>query len=213
MPLTLIALATVGLSTSAPLEYAASTSLLSAQRQLRAGDRGRALATLDSLLFTNGVSVAIEKPSGFDESVAQGLDRWNESLGEKIFRFAPIGEEDVTVKFVRSVDQGGGDAQGFIEAKREMSWSDRSHSYRLHATIFVRDNLYGRSVRADEVVAIVAHEAGHLLGLADIDRDDRLMGPLMAGHPHDGPADEEVAAVRTYRAAIRDAYPKRVDKR
>ncbi len=148
------------------------------------------------------------------DSVTRGLDLWNESLGEKIFRFAPIGEEpDVTVKFVRSLEQGGGDAQGFIDARREMSWSDRSHSYRLDATIFVRDNLFGRSVHDDEVVAIVAHETGHLLGLADTDRDDRLMGPLLAGHPHDGPAEEEVAAVRTYRAAIRDAYPKRVDKR
>lgn len=172
------------------------------------------MATLDGLLLSNGVTVSLEKPSGFEDSVAAGLGKWNGALNENLFRVRPAGEEaDVTVRFVRSIENGGGDAQGFVDATREMSWSSPDHSYRLHATIFVRDNLYGRSIRADEVVAVVAHEAGHLLGLADVDREDRLMGPLTAGNPHGGPAEEEVAAIRTYRSSIREAYPKRVDKR
>jgi hypothetical protein len=52
-----------------------------------------------------------------------------------------------------------------------------------------------------------------LLGLADVRRDDRLMGPMTIGYPHSGPHPSEVAAVLDYRTSIRDSYPKQVDRR
>jgi hypothetical protein len=214
MPAFLAAMVALATNTTAPLETQATSALATAQRSLRNGDAGRALATLDSLIFTNGVTVTIEKPGSYDESVAKGLDVWNQELGEDVFRLRPTGEKsDVVVKFVRSLDGEGQDVQGMVQAARELSWSSRDRAYRLRATIFVRDNAGGRRLRADEAVAVVAHEAGHLLGLADVQRDDRLMGPMTIGYPHSGPYPSEVQAVLDYRASIRESYPKWVDKR
>lgn len=214
MPAFLAAMVALATNTTAPLEAQATSALMTAQRCLRGGDRGRGLATLDSLIFSNGVTVSLERPSAYRESVEEGLQVWNEELGEDVFRMRPAGEKaDVVVKFVRSLDGEGFDVQGMVEASRELSWSNRDRDYRLRSTIFVRDNANGRRLRNDEVMAVVAHEAGHLLGLADVRRDDRLMGPMTIGYPQFGPHPSEVAAVLDYRSSIRDSYPKAVDKR
>ncbi len=210
----LAALVTFSGASSVPFETQSIDALRNAKKVLRKGDFGRGLATLDSLLFRDGVSVALEAPNDLDASVERGLEVWNEQLGEKTFHFVPAGESaDVRVKFVRSLDAEGADVQGMVEASRELSWSDRDRSYKLRATIFVRDNIDGRPLRADETVSVVAHEVGHLLGLADVSSRDRLMGPLVIGYPHAGPTRDESAAVRSFRSSIRDSYPKRVDKR
>ena len=214
MPVALLAaFVTLGVSNAAPLEPSATRAVQKAQRQILDGDLQRALASLDSLLFEGGVSVSLETASDMSPAVQQGLDAWNSSLGETVFRWKPTGEvADVTVRFVGSIEQQGADVQGYVRSTREMSWSSRSHSYRIHATILVRDNIDGHPLRMEEVTNVVAHEAGHLLGLADASHDGCLMGRLVVGRPLAGPLASEVDAVRAYRGMIRESYPKAVDK-
>lgn len=196
-------------SSVALLEPQATETLRVARQSAVSGNRGRACAALDSLVFPEGVSVAMEAPGAMEPSVERGLEAWNAALGERTFRMRPGGSAaDVIVRFVPSLDERGSDVQGFVDAMRTLRWGSSSHEYRLKATIYVRDNVEGRPIRADEVVNVVAHEAGHLLGLADVGREDRLMGPMVVGRPKSGPLPEEVAAVRDYRSLIRQSYPK-----
>ncbi len=212
----LAALACLSLASAptAPLEPQATTSLQKAQQSLLSGDRGRGLATLDSLVMSDGVTVALESDNLPGDAVARGLDAWNSALGERPFRLVPAGANaDVVVRFVPSINEANGDAQGYVKARREMSWSSATHAYRLRATILVRDNAMGRKLSANEITSVVAHEAGHLLGLADVPSTDRLMGPMILGRPNLGPTGGEIAAISQYRASIRQSYPKTVDKR
>ena len=209
MPALLVALVTLAGANSAPLESQSTRSLRDAQRSLRSGDVGRALATFDSLVLSDGVSVSLEAPSAMESAVGRGLQTWNSALGERAFRqYAAGSAADVTVRLVRSLDERGQNVQGFVEASRSLSWSARSHSYKLKGTIYVRDNADGRMLRPDEVASVVAHEAGHLLGLADVERDDCLMGPMTLGKPQPGPTAAEVESVRSYRSLVRRSYPK-----
>ena len=204
-------LATVAFATNAavPLETQCADSLRDARRNVAAGKRGRGLATLDSLVMRDGVSVSLEAPSTMEASVASGIEAWNAALGERAFRLKPAGTEaDVTVRFVRNLDAMGGDVQGMVDASREIFWSARTHSYRLRGTISIRDNVEGRPLRPEEVTNVVAHETGHLLGLADVPNEDRLMGPMVVGRLKAGPTSREAATVRDYRAMIRRCYPK-----
>ena len=208
--LTLLAAVALGGAPAVPLESGSLDALRQAQRNVVAGKRGRGLAELDSLVMSDGVTVSLEAPGAMEPCVGRGLASWNDALGERPFRMLAAGSAaDVTVRFVPSLDSVGGDVQGMVTATRQMSWSSRDHSYHLHGVIVVRDNVEGRPLRPEEVVNVVAHEAGHLLGLADVRRRDRLMGPLVVGHPRSGPEPEEVEAVQDYRDTIRQSYPPR----
>ena len=204
-------LATVAFATNAavPLETQCADSLRDARRQVATGKRSRGLAALDSLVMKDGVTVSLEAPNAGEPCVARAIEAWNDALGERTFRMKPAGSAaDVTVRFVRNLDRMGGDVQGMVEADREISWSERTHAYRLKGTIYVRDNVEGRPLRPEEIVNVVAHETGHLLGLADVSQEDRLMGPMVVGFPKSGPTPAEAATVRGYRAMIRRCYPK-----
>ncbi len=205
----LAALVTLAAATPAPIEPQSTQSLRDAQRSLRSGKIRRGLATLDSLLMSNGVTVSLESSSAMESAVGRGLQVWNSVLGERIFRQYPAGDAaEVTVRFVRSLETRGENVQGFVEASRSLSWTSDSHAYKLKATIYVRDNAEGRMLRPDEISSVVAHEAGHLLGLADVDRDDCLMGPMTLGRPQMGPTSAEIDAVAGYRGLVRRSYPK-----
>lgn len=207
--LTLLAAAALGGATAAPLEGQSLDALRQAQRNVVSGKRGRGLAELDSLVMRDGVTVSLETPGAMEPSVRRGLEAWNAALGERPFRMlSPGSAADVTVRFVPNLDSEGGDVQGMVTATRQMSWSSRDHSYQLRGVIYVRDNVEGRPLRPEEVVNVVAHEAGHLLGLADVRRRDRLMGPLVVGRPRSGPEPEEIEAVQDYRDLIRQSYPR-----
>lgn len=206
--LTLLAAVALTGAPAAPLERQCLDALRQAQRNVVTGKRGRALAELDSLVMSDGVTVSLEATGTMEASVYRGLDAWNASLGERPFRMLVAGSPaDVTVRFVSSLDSVGGDVQGMVTATRQMSWSNRDHAYKLHGVIYVRDNVEGRPLRPEEVVNVVAHEAGHLLGLADVRRHDRLMGPMVVNHPRSGPEPEEIAAVQDYRTLVRQSYP------
>ena len=206
--LALLASVVLAAGDAVPLESQCAESLREARQNVASGRRGRGLATLDSLVMKDGVTVAIEASGASEACVVRGIQTWNDALGEDLFRRRSSGgSADVTVRFVRSLSAMGGDVQGMVQADREITWSERTHSYRLKGTIFVRDNVDGRPLRADEIVNVVAHETGHLLGLADVPGRDRLMGPMIVGSPKCAPRPEEAETVRAYRALVRRCYP------
>lgn len=196
--------------TAVPLETQAAECLRKARQNVVSGQRDRGCASLDSLVMKDGVTVAMESANPADLYVAKGIEAWNVALGEPVFQFRPAGTPaDVTVRFVRSLASRGGDVQGFVDATRQMSWGGgRGHAYKLRATIYVRDNVEGRPLRPEEIMNVVAHETGHLLGLADNPRVDRLMGPMVVGRAKVGPTPEEAGTVRQYRDLVRRCYPK-----
>lgn len=195
-------------ASSALLDTQSTESLRRARQHAATGEVDHARATLDSLVMAKGVSVAIEAPSDMMLWAARGVETWNDALGERAFRIERAETADVTVRFVHELDKSGCGTQGRVEATRQTSWSGHTHVYRLNGTIYVRDNVAGRPVQPDEIVNVIAHECGHILGLADTNRTDRLMGPLVPGHTKDAPTAAETRAIQEYRDQVRQSYPK-----
>ena len=172
--------------------------------------RGRQLATLESYLLSNTVTVGIDPSAARDwksRSIERGIGIWSDALSDSPFVMAEPGQKPmVTVKFVDSIDSGG-DVQGQVEATRMLHWGS-SVSYQIHGTLLVRRTTGRRGLTEDEMTEVVAHELGHLLGLDDAEECRGLMGPFEAGNPRLRPTREEVDAVLSYREELRNAIAK-----
>ncbi len=176
--------------------------LRSARSQADHGQRSRAQAALDCLLMTHGVSVGMEWPGAMSRAVEHGVQTWGDRLDDCPFRFTTRPNPDIKVRFVDDI-QSGGDVQGQVQLQRYVRWGSGGASYHLKGTILVRDNVEGRRLSSSEVAAVVEHELGHVLGLDDADQTGELMGPFVPGEPMDGPTDEEVAKVASFRSTVR----------
>lgn len=172
--------------------------------------RGKQLATLQSYLLSEQVTVGFDPRDTSDprmESVRKGIQVWADALPDSPFVLARTGEKPmVVVRFVNSIT-GGGDIQGQIEATRYLRWGNRS-SYKIEATMLVRQTTGRRNMRDDEITEVVAHELGHLLGLDDAEECLGLMGPFVPGRARLKPSREELDAVLDYRDQLRVAIAK-----
>ncbi|HWA82358.1 MAG TPA: hypothetical protein VG820_02920 [Fimbriimonadaceae bacterium] len=175
-----------------------------------AGARGKQLATLESYLLSNSVTVGLDPSDDADwkaDSIDAGLRVWADALSDSPFRIAKPGQKPmIVVKFVDSIDSGG-DVQGQVEATRTLHWGS-SVSYQINGTLLVRRTTGRRDLRPDELTEVVAHELGHLLGLDDAQECVGLMGPFVSGRPRLKPSKEEVDAVVNYREELRSAIAK-----
>jgi len=178
------------------------------------GARGKQLATLQSYLLTQTVTVGLDPSEEADSKaicIERGVHIWNESLTDSPFALARPGQKPmIVVKFVNSIDPGG-DVQGQVEATRLLHWGS-SVSYKIEGVLLVRRTTGRRELREDEMTQVVAHELGHLLGLDDAEDCVGLMGPFVPGHPRLKPSREEVGAVVDYRLQLRDAIAKLSNK-
>lgn len=174
------------------------------------GARGKQLATLQSYLLTNPVTVGLDPSEESDwksDSIGRGIQIWSESISDSPFVLASSGQTPmIRVKFVNSI-QSGGDVQGQVEATRMLHWGT-SVSYKIEGTLLVRRTTGRRELREDELTEVIAHELGHLLGLDDAEECIGLMGPFVPGRPRMKPSHEEVNAVANYRVELRDAIAK-----
>ncbi len=168
------------------------------------------LARLEGMLMPEPVSVGVDVttiPKGatdFLVGVKGGIQLWAGSLQDSPFRFSSFGESPMLV--VRFVDhvEGSNDVQGMIQARREFSWTSREYHSKVSGTISVVQKTDGRYLTRDEVVEVVAHELGHLLGLDDVEGTEGLMGAFVGGDPRPfvDPAEREV--VVSFRKQLRD---------
>jgi hypothetical protein len=175
-----------------------------------AGARGKQIATLESYLLTQQVTVGLDPNDTSDwkaDSIQQGLQIWSDAVPDNPFVLARPGQKPmVVVKFVNSIASGG-DVQGQVEATRMLHWGN-SVSYKIEATLLVRRTTGRRELRQDEITEVIAHELGHLLGLDDAEDCVGLMGPFVPGHARVKPSRAEVDAVLDYRDQLRDAIAK-----
>lgn len=187
-----------------------AASVVHANPGKNAGARGKQLATLQSYLLTDAVTVGLDPGQDDDwksDSIGAGLRVWADAINDSPFRLAPQGQKPmIVVKFVDSIDSGG-DVQGQVEATRLLRWGS-SVSYKIEGTLLVRKTTGRRDLRPDELTEVVAHELGHLLGLDDAGECVGLMGPFVPGHPRMKPSKEELNAVIEYRSELRDAIAK-----
>jgi hypothetical protein len=171
-----------------------------------------ALAKLEALLMVDPVTVGIDRTSAcgssnqYDKDVARGLGIWHSALNDSPFVLAKdsSARPTVLIKFVKSIDNQGGDLQGMIEAEHEFKWNGSQHTSKLVGTMYVVYRTGNRNLSHDEVSEVVAHELGHLLGLTDADTTTGLMGPFVAGAPRLAPSGSELDAVQQFRQQVRD---------
>ena len=179
-----------------------------------------ALAKLESLLMVDAVPIAIDKqnlPSearGYDESVQKGIAIWRDALPDCPYRMTRDGNERpaVLVKFVKQLDEQGGDLQGMIKAQHEFRWTGSRHTSTLTCTLYVVYKCEGRNLSRSEAAEVVAHELGHLLGLTDAPDTVGLMGPFVAGQPRLKPSAAELDALHQLRQLVRDEIDKIEDE-
>jgi hypothetical protein len=171
-----------------------------------------ALAKLEALLMVDPVTVGIDRSSlpadahGYEKDVTRGIGIWHDAVGDSPFIAArdPQTRPTVLIKFVKSINNQGGDLQGMIEAEHEFKWNGSQHTSKLTGTMFVVYRTEGRNLSHDEVTEVVAHELGHLLGLTDAPTTTGLMGPFVAGQPRLAPSGSELDAVQQFRQQVRD---------
>jgi len=176
-----------------------------------------ALAKLESLLMDKSVTVGIDKNSmsnagpNFTKGVEQGVKIWHDALPDAPYVLADASSTKrptVLIKFVKTIDNEGGDLQGMIEAEHEFRWTGNTHTNILNSTMYIVVKTEGRYLSENEVAEVTAHELGHLLGLTDAPTPKGLMGPFVAGEPRLAPSSTELDAVNEFRQMVRDEIAK-----
>jgi hypothetical protein len=202
------ALAATSLSLCAILSLAGGRLNSEAAGVLRLKDptSSKQLATLQSYLMTDKVTVGIIGDDQHLAAVQRGLAVWDEAISDSPFVMAGPGEKPmISVRFVNTISSDdGGDTQGQIEATRYLHWGTNV-SYKLEANLQVCHLAGRRELRDDEITEVVAHELGHILGLDDADDCSGLMGYFVPGRPRMKPTEDERKSVIRYRAQLREA--------
>ena len=140
------------------------------------------MALLAGGIYTKGVSVGLaESTLGGNSAKAhraftRAVGYWQSSLGGDCpIRFAPAGDiADARISLVDSIP-GSGEELGLIEMKKTYGWMEAGHTCSTTAKISVMKVFEGQALSEDEMTEVMAHEMGHLLGLADVEESDPIV--------------------------------------
>lgn len=217
----LVALTTAANAFSPLLASASVKAYKTAVASARKGKAAQAAAILDGLLLRRKVRIAID-PSGapqgregdYIQGIRDGVDLWSDALDESPFALvAPGDKADLTVKFVKSISKNGtSDLQGAINAERRFFWNGATYGYELNGAIQIRNNAYGHTITGVEAGRVMAHELGHLLGLADNYESHGIMGAFRLGEGRVRPVNDEISAVSEFRDELRNAARKTLSR-
>jgi len=167
-----------------------------------------ALGRIDSALFPNGVTLALD-PTVADPLTHRAFTRamraWNEALGlDCPLQLAKTGTEpEVWVRLTSMLPTGMGHELGLIQLERRVQYSRTLHRVIIKGTISVLQAHRGHAMTEDEQFHIMLHEMGHLLGLDDVPNVGPLMGPMQRGRTLTAVPAEEAVLVRQLRAILR----------
>lgn len=198
-----------------PVEVHASFARAIERADLAAGqgDAMQALALVHGVLYPEGVSVRLDRSSlgSVGETGARAFQRgvwaWEQALGQdNPIRVVAGGESEVVVRFVDRLPEGGSDTLGLIELRKEYRWNRARYETVVSGVISLLRSYEGQALGEEELTEVVAHELGHLLGLADVEFTGHLMGPAVLGLAVTGPLPHEIRAVQVLRQAARLRY-------
>lgn len=197
----LAALACIG--SAAGISPKFSADLDRAEAALAAGDAAQAEALAGLVRMP---VIRCELPAGATweqkEAARRGFAMWTGALdGAVEFQLAEPAQGDVRLVFSPQVWHAGQDVAGkAVWSRTAQKWAMGSWSSLLSATLHIRTEIQGRPRSVNEMAATVAHELGHLMGLADSDNMDHLMGPALEGQAASGPSPEEAEALKSLQA-------------
>lgn len=170
------------------------------------GEVNHAMALVSGGLYVNGISIAFDS-RGASGSARRAFSRavrhWQEALGDDCPLRVSEGSASVTVVMVDSISKAG-DELGLIEMKKNYQWSPQTYSCGTTAKISIVRAYAGSPLSEDELTETMAHEMGHLMGLADVDEVGYLMGPMDRSRLTNGPTSLEVNAIQEVRQAFRE---------
>lgn len=188
-----------------------ATTLDTAESAYRHGEVHKALAMLKGLVYPKGVTVKIDahaagsKADTLQSALKRSIDTWQRHLDgdSPLVLMQPHQKAEVNVVFTAKIPDATPDALGLIDLKKEYRWNKSRHEVEVSGTIYVLDTWNGRALTQVEMIEVLTHELGHLLGLADVPGHGVLMGPMMMGKPILEPKPHERIAVLSMRSKSR----------
>ena len=177
------------------------------------GDYTHALALLDGGIYSGGVSLGLNESSlGRNRArahvaFARATQYWQDALGSDCpLRVSTPGEVPQTLVSLVDAIPGDGGELGLIEMKKSYQWTAASFTCGTKAKISVMRSFERKPLSEEEMTEVMAHEIGHLLGLADVEQPGFLMGPMDRDHLTHGPTQTEVDAVVSMRHDFKASY-------
>lgn len=183
-------------------------SVVASLPDAQAGKPQLALGRLESTLFPQGVTLALD-PNGADAAFrrlfVRSIAAWKEALGSDCpLRLAgPNETPQIWVRRVDTLPTGEGRELGLIQLERRVQYNRSLRRVLVSGTILVLSTHSGVPTSEAEQYHILLHEIGHLLGLDDVPEWGPLMGPLRRGQPLTTIPVAEVAMVRQLRTVLR----------
>jgi len=186
------------------------TIMTKAERAVEDNDLQLALVLYEGTLYSNGITLAIDYQSINDskqhDAILSAIKTWSEELkGDFPLILVDESEKaDVVLRFVDAIDKQGPDALGLIQLRKNYRWNSLKREISYEGSIQVVRTAPGGALNKSEVLDVVLHEFGHLLGLGDVSKTGVLMGPLERGKPLLKPTVGEVEDIRALRSLLRE---------
>ena len=143
----------------------------------------------------------------------RSIQDWNASSHTAPFiEVSSKAAADVVVVFAERVRGVRGRYAGYTSWKRTVRMTQSGHRCTVNARIEISNRTQnGRLMKRGQVIKVLSHELGHVLGLGDNGDSSSLMGPLSAGssQPEIGERERRALMELDYRAraVIASAQP------
>lgn len=176
-----------------------------AQEDIRQGRNQKAMAHLSLVLLDRPLLVKVDHGTTADSKLGEctsavnnAIGMWKTALSEESFKLVNKGQRpDITVHFVRDLDQSGQELSGLVHWKRSVYlYQDSSASSQTSAEIWIRTvQPNGEEMKLEHMQASLAHELGHILGLEDTNESGLIMSEMDLSNPAKRISDIEVQSI------------------